>query len=141
MTESRSHDEHQQDHGRRCRVRVSSTEGILAVVPRLLGFHPHDSLVVLGIGGSHDQIRVAFRYDLPRQPGLAHEPSAEQEAADIAEHAAEVLTRQKLPAAIAIGYGPATSVTPVARALIAALLDRGIGIQDAFRVQDGRYWS
>jgi hypothetical protein len=43
--------------GLRCRVRVGSTDGILAVVPHLLGFHPEDSLVMLGIGGPHDRIR------------------------------------------------------------------------------------
>ena len=37
--------------GLRCRVRVGSADGVLAIVPHLLGFYPADSLVVLGIGG------------------------------------------------------------------------------------------
>src|SRR6185437_12225203 len=52
----------------RCRVKVGSADGILAVVPHLLGFHPANSLVVLGIGGPHARIRLAFRYDLPDPP-------------------------------------------------------------------------
>src|SRR5712691_8536567 len=64
--------------GLRCRVRVGSADGILAVVPHLLGFHPADSLVMLGIGGPHARIRLAFRYDLPDPPedGLAAEIAA-----------------------------------------------------------------
>src|SRR5258707_15099063 len=54
--------------GLRCRVRVGSADGVLAVVPHLLGFHPSDSLVMLGIGGPPARIRLAFRYDPPDPP-------------------------------------------------------------------------
>ena len=92
--------------GLRCRVRVGSADGILAVVPHLLGFHPTDSLVMLGIGGPHARIRLAFRYDLP-------DPPEDGLASDIAAHAATVLRRQHLTMAIAVGYGLARTVTPV----------------------------
>src|SRR4029077_19220080 len=82
------------------------TDGILAVVPHLLGFHPALSLVVLGIGGPHARIRLAFRYYLPAPPD-------ERLAADISEHAASVLGRQHLDTAIIVGYGPGRTVTPV----------------------------
>src|ERR1022692_2213408 len=75
--------------GLRCRVRVGSADGILAVVPHLLGFHPTDSLVMLGIGGPHARIRLAFRYDLP-------DPPEDGLAADIAAPAATLLRRQHL---------------------------------------------
>lgn len=120
--------------GLRCRVRVGSTEGILAVVPHLLGFHPADSLVVLGIGGPHARIRLAFRYDLP-------DPPERDLAADIAEHAVTVLRRQRLAMAIAVGYGPGRAVTPVTDMLAAALRKAGIAVQDVLRVHEGRYWS
>ena len=71
MNESQSRDPDAVDpktSGLRCRVRIGSAEGILAVVPHLLGFQPADSLVMLGIGGPHDRIRLAFRYDLPDPP-------------------------------------------------------------------------
>ncbi len=120
--------------GYRCRVRVGSAEGILAVVPHLLGFHPANSLVVLGIGGPHARIRLAFRYDLPDPPddGLS---------ADIASHAASVLRREHLTMAIVIGYGPGTAVTGVVDVVSPALRAVGVAIQDALRVEDGRYWS
>src|SRR5215813_6205631 len=120
--------------GLRCRVRVSSADGILAVVPHLLGFHPSNSLVMLGIGGPHARIRLAFRYDLP-------DPPDQELAADIAAHALSVFDRQHLSMAVAVGYGPGQTVTPVVDVVAPALLDAGISLQDVLRVQDGRYWS
>ena len=120
--------------GLRCRVRVGSADGILAVVPHLLGFHPADSLVMLGIGGPHARIRLAFRYDLP-------DPPEDGLAADIAAHAATVLRRQHLTMAIAVGYGLARTVTPVVDVAAPALREAGIAVQDVLRVQGSRYWS
>src|SRR5215470_7621696 len=79
--------------GYRCRVRVGSADGILAVAPHLLGFHPANSLVVLGIGGPHARIRLAFRYDLP-------DPPQDALSADIASHATTVLRREHLTMAV-----------------------------------------
>ncbi|MDR2986692.1 MAG: DUF4192 domain-containing protein, partial [Nocardiopsaceae bacterium] len=120
--------------GLRCRVRIGSADGILAVVPHLLGFRPSNSLVVLGIGGPHARIRLAFRYDLP-------EPPDDELAADMAEHAVSVLGRQHLDMAVAVGYGPGTAVTPVMDVVAPALRKAGIGIQDMLRVEGGKYWS
>ncbi len=120
--------------GLRCRVRVGSADGILAVVPHLLGFHPNDSLVMLGIGGPHARIRLAFRYDLP-------DPPDDDLAADIAAHAATVLARQHLTMAIAVGYGSGEAVTPVVGVVAPALQEAGISVQDVLRVEAGRYWS
>src|SRR5262249_32361868 len=120
--------------GLRCRVRVSSADGILAVVPHLLGFHPSNSLVMLGIGGPHARIRLAFRYDLP-------DPPDDELATDIAAHAVTVLARQHLTMAVAVGYGSGEAVTPVVEVVASALLEAGVNVQDVLRVQGGRYWS
>ena len=120
--------------GLRCRVRVGSADGVLAVVPHLLGFHPSDSLVMLGIGGPHARIRLAFRYDLP-------DPPDEELAADIAAHAVTVLARQHLTVAVAVAYGPGEAVAPVVDVVGPALLEAGINVQDVLRVEGGRYWS
>src|SRR5258708_12106687 len=79
--------------GLRCRVRVGSADGVLAVVPHLLGFHPSDSLVMLGIGGPHARIRLAFRYALP-------DPPDEELPADIPPHALTSPTPPPLTAAL-----------------------------------------
>jgi len=103
-------------------------------VPHLLGFHPTKSLVVLGIGGPHARIRLAFRYDLP-------DPPDDSLSADIAGHAVTVLGREHLTMAILVGYGAGQAVTPVIDIVGTALRDARIAIQDALRVDDGRYWS
>src|SRR5258708_26269471 len=54
--------------GLRCRVRVGSADGVLAVVPHLLGFHPSDSLVMLGIGGPPPPHRLALPSPPPPPP-------------------------------------------------------------------------
>jgi hypothetical protein len=120
--------------GFQCRVKVGSADGVLAIVPHLLGFHPKNSLVVLGIGGPHARIRLAFRYDLPDPPddGLS---------ADIASHAVTVLSREHLTMAIIVGYGVAQAVTRIVDVVAPALREARIAIQDALRVEDGRYWS
>ncbi len=124
----------QSESAARCRVKVGSADGVLAVVPHLLGFHPSRSLVILGAGGPHARVRLAFRYDLP-------DPPEEGLAADIASHAVSVLGRQHLPVAVVIGYGPGPMVTPVVDVVRPALREAGIGVPDMLRVQDGRYWS
>ncbi|MGN6791539.1 MAG: DUF4192 domain-containing protein [Streptosporangiaceae bacterium] len=137
MNESKPRDPHPVDPkttGLRCRVRIGSAEGILAVVPHLLGFRPADSLVMLGIGGPHARIRLAFRYDLP-------DPPDEELAADIAEHAVSVLGRQHLAITVAVGYGSGAAVTPVMDVVAPALREAGVSIQDMLRVEGGRYWS
>jgi hypothetical protein len=54
--------------GQISRVQIGAPDGVLAVIPHLLGFHPASSLVVLAISGRRAQIRLAFRYDLPDPP-------------------------------------------------------------------------
>ncbi len=122
------------EDGQRCKVKVGSAAGILAVVPHLLGFHPANSLVVLGIGGPHARIRLAFRYDLPS-------PGDHALSEDIAAHAAVVLAREHLTMVILVGYGSGPAVTPVIDVVAPALLEGGIALHDALRVEDGRYWS
>jgi hypothetical protein len=115
-------------------LRIGSPDGLLAVIPGLLGFHPARSLVVLGAGPPRGRIEVAFRYDLPEPP----DPSG---ATKIAVHAASILTRHQLPLAIVVGYGPGPMVTPVADALVAELRRADITLHDMLRVENGRYWS
>ncbi len=116
------------------RIRVSSVAGFLAIVPHLLGFHPSQSMVVVGLNARRGRIVLGFRYDLPDPPDAVR-------SQEIAQHATRVLQARRIKTAIAAGYGPGTLVTPVAESLRAALLDAGITLRDLLRVQDGRYWS
>jgi Domain of unknown function (DUF4192) len=116
------------------RVRISSPADALAIVPHLIGFHPANSLVVIGAGRPRDRIELAFRYDLP-------DPPDSDKAADIAAHSLAVLNRRGLTTVIGIGYGPGRLVTPVADVLAAGLRQAGLRPRELMRVEDGRYWS
>jgi Domain of unknown function (DUF4192) len=115
-------------------VRAGSPAALLAIVPHLLGFVPESSLVVIGTAPPRDRVKVTLRYDLPDPPDAAL-------AADIAAHAAGVIGSQRLTAAVAVGYGQETLVTPVADVLRDAFPQAGIELRDFVRVQNGRYWS
>jgi hypothetical protein len=99
---------------------------ILSLVPFVLGFHPTDSVVVLGLRGR--QMIFQARGDLA-------------DAVPLAGHYATIVGRQQVTAVIVIGYGPATSVTPAVLAIAARLAETGADVRDVLRVTDGRYWS
>src|SRR2546430_6256069 len=102
---------------------------LLAIVPYLLGFHPADSAVVLGLRDK--KIIFQVRGDLP--------PPADVTV--FAEHYAEIVARQRATRAVVLGYGAGPVVTPVVLALRAALTGRGVPVVDVLRIADGRYWS
>lgn len=91
-------------------VRAGSPAALLTLVPHLPGLVPEASLVVIGVAPPRDRIRVTLRYDLPEppEPGLV---------AGIVAHAVGLLRTQRLTAAVAVGYGPETLVTPAADGL------------------------
>jgi hypothetical protein len=109
-----------------CTITACSSAEAVAVAPYLLGFHPNDSLVVLGMLGH--AVDFAVRYDLPAQ------------VADFTE-AAEVIARQGPDRVILIGYGPPWRVTPMVLEVARALRACEVTIEDVLRVADGRWWS
>jgi hypothetical protein len=115
-------------------LRIGSPASLLAIVPHLLGFIPQRSLVVIATAPPADRVQVAFRYDLPDPPDA-------RAAADIAAHAAGVLSRQHSTIAVVAGYGPGPLVTPVADAIRRTVRRAGVKLHDVLRVEDGRYWS
>jgi len=92
------------------RLQISSPASLLAVVPHLLGFAPASSLVVLGMVLPTGRVHLTVRYDLPDPPDA-------ELAADIAAHAASVLTREHMTSVALIGYGPGPLVTPAVDAI------------------------
>jgi hypothetical protein len=102
---------------------------LLAVTPYLLGFHPSDSLVVVGLSPGH-QVVFCGRFDLDPPVG----PS---DAADMAA----VVARQPADALAVVGYGPANRVTPAILQLMKALQALAVRLNDVIRVTDGRWWS
>jgi hypothetical protein len=116
------------------RLSAGSPETVLAIVPHLLGFYPERSLVVIGLDGRPSQVSVTFRYDLP-------DPPHAMEIADIAEHAASVLSRQQINKAVMIGYGPEALAVPVLDVVMRTLTLTGVSLAEVLRADAGRYWS
>ncbi|HEY7176865.1 MAG TPA: DUF4192 domain-containing protein [Micromonosporaceae bacterium] len=108
---------------------LKSPTDVLAVVPYLLGFSPERSAVVMGLRSR----RLVFqaRCDLPPADGVDA----------VVGHMAAVVARQRIDAALIVGYGPELDVTPTVDALRKAIEARRIKVLDALRAADGRYWS
>jgi hypothetical protein len=115
------------------RVTLHTPTDLLAAVPYLLGFHPADSVVVVGLAGT----RVVFsaRADLP-PPGTPPD-----EALGVAGQLGEVLVGQRVDMAMIIGYGPAAAVTRTVLPLREALRRCGVCVGEVLRAEGGRYWS
>jgi Domain of unknown function (DUF4192) len=119
---------------RKVRLSAGSPEAVLAIVPHLLGFYPERSLVVIGLSGQPSQVSVTFRYDLPDPPHAL-------QIAEIAEHAASVLKRQEIHAAVMIGYGSEALAAPVLDIVMRKLMLTGVCVGEVLRAEAGRYWS
>ncbi|HEV7897016.1 MAG TPA: DUF4192 domain-containing protein [Planosporangium sp.] len=115
------------------RVILHTPTDLLAAVPYLLGFHPADSVVVVGLTGT----RVVFtaRADLPRPAAPPNEALA------LADQLGEVLAGQRVDMALIIGYGEAAAVTRTVLPLRDALRGYGLSVGEMLRAHDGRYWS
>jgi hypothetical protein len=114
-------------------LRAATPDAVLAVVPHMLGFYPNRSLVVLGLG-PRQRVVVTFRYDLP-------DPADFEIADDIADHASYVLGRERITAALLVGYGPEELVVPVVASTLRCLIGGGIDVHEVLRADSGRYWS
>ncbi len=110
-------------------VRMGTPAELLAVIPQLVGFAPDNSIVVVGTEPLRGSVKVTLRYNLPDPPDA-------RAAADIAAHAQAVLATERIRAAVAVGYGPAGLVNPVADAPRGA----GLLLPRVLRVEGGRYW-
>ncbi|MDR7279986.1 DUF4192 domain-containing protein [Catenuloplanes atrovinosus] len=113
-------------------LRVSSPAQLVAVVPYLLGFHPRDSLVVVG---RRDRALVfAARQDLPPP----ETPLAELD--EFARQTAAVVARQTVDSVVLLGYTERGSGAALVAAVGDALLDLAIPVREQLRVADGRFW-
>jgi hypothetical protein len=110
---------------------VRTPADFLAAVPYLIGFHPADSVVVVGIAGQ--KVLFAARSDLP--------PPADEPSRAAAVQLAEMVARQAVDEVTVIGYGAAPRVTPTVLRLGDALRRRDVRVLDLLRVTGGRYWS
>ncbi|HEX6077661.1 MAG TPA: DUF4192 domain-containing protein, partial [Micromonosporaceae bacterium] len=107
---------------------LRSASDLLAAVPYLIGFHPSDSLVLVGFGDR--MVRFLARADLP-EPG---DPEPVRQLAEIAG-------RQAIEETALVGYGPPARVDAAILDLCVALEEAQLPVREALRVTDDRYWS
>ncbi|MFV2017444.1 DUF4192 domain-containing protein [Micromonospora sp. LOL_023] len=112
---------------------VREPADLIAAVPYLIGFHPADSVVVVGLRDA--TVVFAARADL--LDGTA----SEQIRATATAQLMAIVERQRVDAAVLLGYGPAAAVDPALDATTTSLRQYGIPLLDALRVTGDRYWS
>jgi hypothetical protein len=115
-------------------VRLTGPGELASAVPRLLGFHPHNSVVAVCLHGSRRRVGLVMRFNLV--------------GADDAGHLAEAIAdrvRSERPEAVAIAvfgdrppYGATLPHAEVVEALEAVLLPL---ILDTLLVVGDRWWS
>ncbi len=111
------------------KLSLTSPADMLAAIPYLFGFHPTDSLVVLGLRAK--RVTFQLRVDLPDPDDVI--PFAKQVTA--------IVARQRVTRALVAGYGPDAIATPAVRSVRTELRRRRIDVPEALRVTDGRYFS
>ncbi|GIF11469.1 DUF4192 domain-containing protein [Actinoplanes teichomyceticus] len=116
-----------------CTLVIRTPAELIAIVPFLLGYHPRDSLAVVGLVGERVEFTVC--HDLP--PPDWTDPEAKGAAATVAD----AVARQRSRAVVIIGYGSLNRVTPAALRCAQAVQTRQIDVLDVLRVADGRWWS
>jgi hypothetical protein len=112
-------------------VRLSAPVDILATIPFLVGYHPSDSIVVLGM--CDHQVTFTARDDLPAE-GAEADP-------DQLIYLLDVLLRQGCHRVLLVGYGSEKRVTPTMTALLDGFHDAGVRVLEALRADGERYWS
>ena len=107
---------------------VKGPVDLVAAVPYLLGFHPHDCLVCVGVD-DNDAVTVATHLRLPSTPESG--PDWAVVARVVAAEGHQMFL---------LGYGPAERVEPHLEEGAAVMRMAGIEILAAMRVHDGRIY-
>ncbi|MFG1706007.1 DUF4192 domain-containing protein [Nonomuraea sp. M3C6] len=105
---------------------LTSPADILAAVPYLVGFHPHHSLIVIGL--DHGQAKVVARWNLPLPP-------------ETLAPLALLFDREGVTEIVIVGYGPGELVTPAVDEARLLATKTEVHVGEALRAHEGRYWS
>jgi hypothetical protein len=115
------------------RLRLREPVDVLAAIPYLVGYHPTESIILLGMQGK--QLTFTARYDLPK-------PDAPRsETRFTVEHMLGVVAQQDLTGVLIVGFGSDDVVAPLALTLRDACSRFGLDVLEVLRADCGRYWS
>lgn len=116
-----------------CSLTISNPAELIAVVPFVMGYHPHDSLALVGLTGT--RIEFAACHDLP-PPGWS-----DTDARASADAVADAVALQQSGRVVIVGYGTAKRTIPTLLRSAEAVRRRGVEVFDVMRVHEGRWWS
>ena len=108
--------------------RLSGPDELLQAVPYLLGFHPADSLVVIGL--DRGRLVVTARLDL-----------ADARHDGTLAHTLDAIRRGGATALVAVVYGPEGAPARWVDDVERAAAPIGADLLDVLQVRDGRWWS
>jgi Domain of unknown function (DUF4192) len=128
--------------GDRVFVRMSTTaephivarrpEDVLATIPYLLGFHPHESLVVVALRQPRHRVVCAIRLDLPSR----------RSSPAVAAQLLVGLRNCAASSALVVVYSDTESPGRcVGRVVAASLRDGGLDVLALWRADGSRWWS
>jgi hypothetical protein len=123
-------------------LRVRSPADLVEIVPFLVGFHPTESLVLLGLNGQRERVGLTLRLDLAA--ALAAPGSVETCVAHLVRAGARgavAVVYDKPPAFWYDDGLPALPHTDLVDVVMDCLEVRGIALADALLVGAGRWWS
>jgi hypothetical protein len=112
-------------------LKLRAPSDLLAAIPYVVGYHPDDSVVVLGMHGR--RIVFSARVDLPDVSGIP--------LPDTVEHLRQVVLRQHCTGVFIVGFGAADRADELLSALRQGFDERGVRVQEVLRAHVGRYWS
>jgi hypothetical protein len=115
-------------------LRLRDPIDLLAAVPFLLGYHPSDSVVVIGV--HHEAYLLCVRYDLPP---VGTDP--DEYLRTRIEDPVLTLRRQGVSAVLLVGYGPPERVAPSMEWLQDAYRRGGYNVLEALHMHQGRFRS
>jgi hypothetical protein len=128
------------------RVRLGRPEEIITAIPYLLGFHPEESVVAVGLRGRRSRVCLTLRFDLPQRatPDAAPSDSAPSESV-LADLLVGQLRRGGAEQAVVVvlteGGDAPMPRRELATALNSSLRRARIGVRDLLCVRGGRWWS
>lgn len=127
-------------------VRLGDPGELAAALPHLVGFHPRESLVLVGLGGiGSARVGMTARVDVPppqHAPALARALAARLDC-DGPDAAVLLIASGEpdVPAAGDAGQGPDLPHRGLVHQVVLALQPYGIALREALLVRGGRWWS
>ncbi|MEO7261539.1 MAG: DUF4192 domain-containing protein [Jatrophihabitantaceae bacterium] len=129
------------------RITISDPGELIETVPYLLGFHPRESLVLIGFAGSADcagpqQIQVTVRFDLPDPLTAGLDAQALEPLGDVLRRADSEAVAAVLVTDSVRGDPRASSELLACRDLLASVMaEAGIDVLDVLVATELRWWS